>query len=340
MSGNSALRVAVLGAGFMGGTHARAYASLPDVEVAGIYATSGRRAGPLAAELGCGWTDDLDRILTDESIQAVDICLPTLEHRPAMEAALAAGKHVLLEKPIALSDADAAALVELAEASGRVVMVAHVLRFWPEYVAIERLLTSGQLGKPVAALATRRQPFPAWSDLFRRADLTGGAIIDQMIHDYDALNWLFGAPRTVTAHGRRNLRSGGWDQTQVLIDYGDASALVDGGMMMPESYPFSASLQVLAERGAVEYHFRAGGRSVEIGTVVNDLILYPATGDPRRLDVPQGDPYADEVAYFVDCVRAGRPATRATPRHARLALQVALAAHESVETGRPVALGE
>ncbi len=330
------LRVGVLGAGFMGGTHARAYHGLPDVEVAGIYAPSERRGGPLAAELGTLWTDDLDRLLGDGSIDAVSVCLPTPEHRPATEAAIAAGKHVLLEKPIALTLADADALVDLAAASDRTVMVAHVLRFWPEYVELQRLVGSGDLGRPLSALATRRQPFPAWSALFVRSDLTGGAVVDMMIHDFDALNWLFGAPGAVTAFGHRNPRSGGWDQTQVAVDYGAASALVDGGMMMPESYPFSSSLQVLCERGAVEYHFRAGGRSVEMGGGVNDLVLYPADGDPVRLEVEQRDPYAAEVAYFVDCLLTGRPADRATPEDARLALRVALAARDAVEQGQTV----
>jgi predicted dehydrogenase len=327
------LRVAVLGAGFMGSTHARAYHALPGVEVAGIYAQSGRRAGPLAEELGTTWTDDLGKLLGDPTIDAIDVCLPTPQHRPTTEAALAAGKHVLLEKPLALTLEDADALVALGEQTDKVFMIAHVLRFWPEYVELARIATSGQIGRPISAVATRRQPFPAWSELFSRADLTGGAVVDMMIHDYDIVNWLFGRPRTVHARGHRNPRSNGYDQVQVLIDYGNASAVVDGGMMMPESYPFSSTLQVLCERGAIEYHFRAGGRSVEMGRGVNDLILYPAAGDPRKLDVPQHDPYAAECAYFVDCVRSGVQADRATPHDARLAVQVALAARTALEDG-------
>ncbi len=333
------VRVAVLGAGFMGSTHARAYQTLPGVEIAGIYARSGERAAPLAAEIGTVWTDELDTMLADPAVDAVDICLPTPEHRPATEAALAAGKHVLLEKPLALTEADADALVAQAAASDRIVMIAHVLRFWPEYVALREQVASGGFGPPRAGLATRRQPFPAWSALFSRSDLTGGAVIDMMIHDFDALNWVFGTPGAVTARGRRNPRSGGWDQVQVMIDYGDASALVDGGMMMPESYPFSSRFEVLCEQGALEYHFQAGGRSVEMGGGVNDLTLYPNSGDPQRLTPEQQDPYAAEVAYFIDCVRTGQPATRATPEDSRLALQVALAARRSLEEdGTPVSL--
>jgi predicted dehydrogenase len=331
-------KIAVLGAGFMGSTHALAYKSLPDVELAGIYAHSSRRAEPLAAELGTTWTDDLDRIMNDDAIDAIDICLPTPEHRVAAERAIVAGKHVLLEKPIALEMADADALVDLAASTDKVFMIAHVLRFWPEYVELQKIAASGRYGRPVSAFASRRQAFPAWSELFSRSDLTGGAVIDQMIHDYDTLNWIFGEPQSVTAHGIKNPRSQGWDQVQVLIEYEGASALVDGGMMMPESYPFSSRLEVLLETGALEYHFRAGGRSVEMGAGVNDLIDYPNDGDPVTLSVPAADPYTAEVAYFVDCVKSGRPATRATPADARLALKVALAAKASLESGQTVAV--
>jgi predicted dehydrogenase len=207
-----------------------------------------------------------------------------------------------------------------------------VLRFWPEYVEIARRVENGDLGAPRSGFASRRQPFPAWSALFSRADLTGGAVIDMMIHDYDALNWVFGTPRAVTARGERNPRSGGFDQVQVLIDYDDErSALVDGGMMMPESYPFSSRLEVLCENGAMEYAFRAGGRSVEMGAGVNELTLFPNEGEPLRLSPAQADPYAAECAYFLDCVREGRPADRATPTDALRALAVALAARESLE---------
>jgi len=212
------VRVAVLGAGFMGSTHARAYVAIPDAEVAMIFAPSPDRAQPLAEEVGARWSDDLQAVIADPEIDAVDICLPTPEHRPATEAALAAGKHVMLEKPIALTLDDARALVDLAEASDRVFLIAHVLRFWPEYVEIARRVASGELGPPRSAFASRRQPYPAWSALFSRSDLTGGAVIDMMIHDFDALNWVLGPAKEVTAPGGRKARSGGFDQGRGLID--------------------------------------------------------------------------------------------------------------------------
>ncbi|MCC6791865.1 MAG: hypothetical protein IT336_09275, partial [Thermomicrobiales bacterium] len=146
--------------------------------------------------------------------------------------------------------------------------------------------------------------------------------------------------KAVSARGIKNPRSGGYDQVQVAIDYGDASALVDGGMMMPESYPFTAVMHVLCEAGAFEYTFRAGGRSVEMGGGVNELVYYPNAGEPETIAVEQQDAYAEEIRYFADCVAQGTPVARATPDEARTALKVGLAATEAVASGSltPVSL--
>lgn len=334
------VRVAVLGAGFMGSTHARAYHKLDNVDVARMYATSARRAEPLAAELGTTWTDDLTSILDDASIDAVDISLPTPEHRAAIEAALAAGKHVLLEKPLSISMEDTEAIVAASRASDRVVMIAHVLRFWPEYVALKRVIDSGDLGRPAFVSAVRRQPAPDWTDGGPRGHLTGGSLHDMLIHDFDAANWVLGTPTGVFATGAFNVKNQAVDQGQVMVTYDDGSATIDGGSTMPESYPFTSRFEVLCENGAIEYHFQAGGRSFEVGEPTNVLTVYRNEGDPEVIEVEQSDPYENEVAYFVDCVRSGSRADRATPSDGLLAMKVSIAAQQAVESGTFVPIVE
>ena len=337
----AALRIAVLGAGFMGGTHARAYHAMTDVEVATIGATSAKRAEPLASELNTSWTSDIDSILDDERIEAVDICMPTPQHREITEAALQAGKHVLLEKPLSLTMEDAEAIVQAAEDSDRIVMVAHVLRFWPEYVELKRIIDSGSLGRPIYVNAIRRQPTPAWFDAGPRGHLTGGSLHDMLIHDFDAANWVLGKPESATATGLYNTSNEAIDQAQALITYADgAAASVDGGSMMPESYPFTARFEVFCENGAVEYHFRAGGRSFEVGEPTNELTVYRNEGDPEVIDVEQSDPYVNECAYFVECVRTGSQPDRSPVSEALDAMRVSLAALRSAENGKPVAVSE
>ncbi len=335
----STIRIAVVGAGFMGGTHARAYHAMDGVEIAAIVASTPKRAEMLAAELGTTWTDDYAAVLADNTIDAVDICVPTPDHRAATEAALSAGKHVLLEKPLALSLADAEAIVAAADASDRVVMIAHVLRFWPEYVELKRIVDSGELGAPISVNAVRRQPAPNWTDGGPRGHLTGGSLHDMMIHDFDAANWVLGRPASVTATGTYNPANDAVDQGQVLVRYGDGrSATIDGGSMMPESYPFTSRFEVLCDHGAVEYHFQAGGRSFEVGEPTNTLTVYRNEGDPEVVEVEQTDPYANECGYFIDCVRAGFAPARSNAAAAMDAMRVSLAALASVDRGEPVAI--
>jgi len=298
----------------------------------------------LAAEVGSVWTSDIENILRDESIDAIDICLPTPEHRQMVEAALLDGKHVLLEKPLALTREDVTVIVDVAEASSQIVMIAHVLRFWPEYVALQGLVAGGELGRPISGFASRRQAYPVWSPLFAQSDLTGSAIVDQMVHDFDMLNWIFGQPQTVTARGILNPRSNGLDQSQVLIGYDEASGITDGGMVMPDSYPFSSRFEILCEHGAVEYHFQAGGRSLEVSGGTNSLMVYRNAGrnvgDPEELVVDQTDAYENEIAYFIACVRSGVTPARGTPADSYAALEVALAAKRSVESGEQIVLAD
>lgn len=326
------VRVAVLGAGFMGGTHARAYHKLDGVEIAAICANTSKRAQPLAEELDTRWTSDLSSIIEDSSIDAVDISLPTPDHRAVTEAAIAEGKHVLLEKPLAISMEDAVAIAAAADGSENIVMMAHVLRFWPEYVALKQMIDSGELGRPVFVSAVRRQPAPNWTDGGPRGHLTGGSIHDMLIHDFDAANWVLGSPQGAFATGVFNEQNQAVDQAQVLVTYDGASATIDGGSTMPESYPFTARFEVLCEHGAIEYHFQAGGRSFEVGEPTNTLTVYRHGGDPEVIEVEQSDPYENEIAYFVKCVRNGTAAERATPAQGLEAMKVSLAAQRALKS--------
>ncbi|GAB4527145.1 MAG: hypothetical protein Kow0063_02160 [Anaerolineae bacterium] len=330
------LRVGVLGAGFMGTTHARAFAKLADVQVAGVFSRSADKAAALASEVGAQPFTDAMALVVDPSVDAISVTLPTHLHKEFTIAALEAGKPVLLEKPMGLSVAECDAMIEAAGRSGQILMLAHVLRFWPEYVALVDFVRSGQLGQPISATASRLSSRPAWGDWFANPDWTGGAVLDLHIHDLDTLNWLFGTPRSVYARGRRGA-PGGWDHTLTLLDYGQVQCLAEGSVLMPEGYPFTMTLWVLCEKGSVEFTFRAGGTGVETGTASGtSLMVYESGQPPRPLPAAGGDAYEAEVAYFVECVRQKRPPERGTPEQGRLAVKTALAARESLESDQIV----
>lgn len=331
------MNVGVLGAGFMGGTHARAYAKLPDVKVVAVSSRAEDKAAKLAAEVGAKAVTDDMVIINDPSIDAISITLPTYLHKSYTVAALQAGKHVLVEKPFGLTVAECDEMMRAQAQSGKFLMVAQVLRFWPQYVAIAKLLESGKLGAPLSAIATRLTQAPAWSSWFTEPDLSGGPVLDLQIHDIDALNWMLGQPKSVYARGYES-KPGSWDHMLTIIDYGSAQGSIENSEILPTGYPFTMSLKIYCQGGVVEFNFKAGGVSVEMGGGVDSLTVYEP-GNSYVLAAPGGDAWETQVAYFVDCVRNNRAPALGTPAQARLAVAIANAARQSMESGQVVQVG-
>jgi len=329
------MRIGILGSGFMGGTHARAFAKIPGVQVVAVSSRHLDKAEKLAGEVGARATTDDRTILEDPTIDAISNTLPTHLHGPSTIAALEAGKHVLLEKPFALTAPDCDGMIAAQKRTGRTLMIAHVLRFWGDYVSLVEFVHSGKIGRPMSAVATRLSQMPAWADWFLNPAWSGGAVLDLSVHDFDVLNWVFGTPKSVYGRGHE-LKPGLWNDIHASLDYGGANGFVEGSEFMPAGYPFTAALKVLCEGGVVEFMFRAGGVSVEMGG--GSSLLVHEAGKAFPLLPKPGDAYQNQTEYFVSCVREGRPVEQGTPEQARLAVQTADAARRSFETGAVVTL--
>jgi predicted dehydrogenase len=328
------ITVAVVGAGFMGSAHTANYKALDGrVRVKAVVSRSHERAARVAETVGAEATTDLASVLADPEVDAVDVCLPTGLHREAVEQALGARKHVFCEKPIALTLEDADAIVRAAEASGRLFMVGLVLRFWPEYVELQRRIAAGELGRLQSVSTHRLSPPADWTDWIGDPVQSGGTAVDLLIHDFDQMNWLLGAPRRVFA---REPTPG---HVQALVEYDGACGVAEGSMRMPVSYPFSSNIRVLGERGAAEYAFSAapaeGGGNIGASDAPRGLRLYPAGGEPTTVPVESVDPWGPEIEYFVECVERGTAPEQGTGEQAREALRVSLAVNRSLASGRP-----
>jgi predicted dehydrogenase len=325
--------IALLGAGFMARTHGAAYAELRDrAQVRVVCARSAEDARPLAEGLGAEVVTEWDTAIGAAGVDAVDICLPTPLHRPVAERALAAGRHVLLEKPVALTLEDADAIRAAAEASGRVLMIGHVLRFLPEVVELRRVLASGELGQPLAATALRLSTPPDWNEWMLDADRSGGTLVDLMVHDFDLAGALLGPARRVHARA-----AAGGRHVMALVEHEDGEAVVEGSHAMPSSFPFTAGLRVLCRRGVLEHEFeaRADDEGGNIGGGVTSVLrIHPAGGEVREF-VGAGDPWEAQIARFLDSVETGVGPEDGTLAQARAALAVALAARRSLVSGQP-----
>ena len=317
------MRIAVLGLGFMGSTHLKALQALPGVEIAALFSSDEAKLnGDLSGIQGNlggpgGHFDfaqvrkyrEIEALLADPSIDAVDICLPTDLHAAVTIEALRAGKHVLVEKPMALDAASAHKMVEEARRQERVLMTAHVLRFLPMYQVLRRRLESGELGAARWAMFRRRCAAPAWSAWLGDANRSGGGVFDLLIHDVDICLYLFGMPRTVSATGYEALGSG-IDLIMAELHYpGLGTAFISGGWHHPKSYPFSMEYTIVADGGTFEYNSASGPPT-----------LYLANGDREILEAEETNGYAAELQYFVDCCRTGTQPDLCAPQESAAAV--------------------
>lgn len=332
------INVAILGGGFMGVTHANGWKELGDkANVSWVSSRTQEKAARVAETVSAQATTDLLAPIDDPDVDVVDVCLPTALHREACEKAFAAGKDVLLEKPIALTVDDANAIIQAAEQHKKKLVVGLVLRFFAEYVEIERRVKAGDIGQPMAASAYRLSPPADWNDWMRDHSQSGGPAVDLMVHDFDMLSLLLGKPGRVFARAV-GLEKGVPGHIYAIVEYLDGTeGVVEGSMMMPSSYPFSAGIRVIGSEGVIEHGFRAlpaedGGN---IGADVQSFLrLHPKKGETEAITVEAVDPWAAEIAYFEKCVRERREPIKSTGYEARDALLVSLAANRSLETGK------
>jgi predicted dehydrogenase len=322
------MRIAVIGLGFMGSTHLRAWQNVADAQLVAVYsADENKLTGDLSQVQGnlggtTGKLDfsnvrkyrNIDGLLADSGIDAVDICLPTYLHAPTTIAALHAGKHVLVEKPMALTGELADSMIAEADKAGRILMAAQVLRFIPSYRALYDALRSGSYGATRAAFLRRRCAAPFWNKWLDDASKSGGGVFDLLIHDVDMCLALFGKPVAVSATGYEDL-AGGVDIITATLHYKDVpSVVITGGWHHKKSYPFSMEYTVATDGGTFEYSSQRG----------NDVILYEATGETRSLELRQEDGFEEELRYFVACCRSGERPSFCPPEESAQAVKLSL----------------
>lgn len=307
----------------MGSTHLKALRNIPDAKLVAVVSgdpvklegdlsnIQGNIGGP-GEKLdfsGVHKHRTLEEALRDPDVEAIDLCLPTDLHSAAAISALRAGKHVLVEKPMALDAGQAGEMIRAAQQAGRVLMCAQVLRFWPEYDVLAQLLSQRRLGPVHSALFRRRCAAPVWSKWMGDPSKSGGGVFDLLIHDVDFCLYLWGAPRAVSAVGYEDLETG-IDFITARLEYGDIAAVeITGGWHHRKSYPFSMEYTVQCDGGAVEY--ASWGRAPEV---------YQVDGVSERLKLPGKDGFQGELEYFIECCRSGRKPEMCPPEQSAAAV--------------------
>lgn len=341
-----AMEVGIIGTGWCGGIRAAAAAEHPLVSGLHIAEIDPARLEAVASATSPrSTTTDWQELIARPEITAVMIsATPETTHYPMARAALRAGKHVLLEKPIAMELHEADELIALARASGLKFTIGYSQRFNPKFALVRKSIADGTIGRPVSALVSRHISRGLGAKISGRVKLSPAAM--ESTHDLDFLLWCLAPAKPVRVYSQVNYGAmraagGGADIPDlqwitVTLDSG-LSFVVGGGWSLPPGYPnFSSTwIEVIGTEGALmvdDTH-----RDVILNTMRDGMRLPLSTMPGEPLGHVFAGPMAAETAHFIDAVARDRPVL-VTPEQARQVMEVYLAADLSAETNEPVLL--
>jgi UDP-N-acetyl-2-amino-2-deoxyglucuronate dehydrogenase len=334
------LTVGIVGSGAISTQHLEAIAAIDGVRLGGVVSASAGHARSVGERWGVPWTTDLDELLDRDDIDAISIMTPSGLHAPQAIAALRRDKHVLVEKPIALSVRDAEDVIDEGERRGLTVATVSQRRFEPVMEALHAAVADGALGTVSVILAEglyhRPQSYYDSSPWRGTIALDGGVLMNQAIHMIDLVRWMGGPVRSVAAHvATRTHAMEAEDTATISLEFvsGALGAIVATTSATPE---FAPELRVYGDAG----HARIVGEAA----VEWDVPDHPApsadspseaNGNATWGTTAAG--YVRQYTDFLTAIRTGRPPA-VTGRDGRNAVEIVTAAYEASRTGRSVSL--
>jgi predicted dehydrogenase len=275
--------------------------------------------------------DHLDALLEDPDIDLVDVCNPTHLHASTASAALKAGKHVLVEKAIALDPKEADGMLKIARQSRKLLMVAHVLPFFPEFAYAVEAVQSGLYGGLLGAHFKRIISQPDWSAEIADAAKTGGPAVDLHIHDTHFIGLLCGVPGKIFSSGIEQNGAVQYLTTQYLYGEDGPAVSCSSGALAMKGRPFVHGYEIYLERATLLY---------ESGTT--PLTLLTADGRQHRPKLKGGGEattaFTSEIQAAVDGILTGREPEFLSAKLARDALVLCFKECQSVRTGKVLSI--
>ena len=328
------LKFAVLGAGRIGQVHARAIASVPGAELVAIAEPNATAAEAARAAFGCE-IRTIDACAAAADVDAVVICTPTNTHADLIEQFVKAGKKVFCEKPVDLEVARVKQALAVVEAEGGTLMVGFQRRFDPDFMALKSAIDDGKIGDVEMITLTSRDPGPPPAEYIK---VSGGIFRDMTIHDFDVARWLLGEEVTTVLAAASVLTDpeigqlGDYDSVNVILTTASGKHCTITNTRRA-TYGYDQRIEVHGSKGSVTAENHRESR-IEIANA-DGYLRAPLLNFFMSRYVAA---YANEIAAFVDAVARGvTPPT--TGEDGLKALELAVAALESVRTGKAVTLG-
>ena len=327
---------AVIGLGWFGEKHCEALAGLPNAELYALCTRTKSRLHEVAAKFGVQHIyTDYQELLANPEVEAVSITTMWDQHTAPSLASIQAGKHVFLEKPMASTMEDCAAIVRAARASDKFFMVGHICRFNPRYAAAKREIELGSIGRIVSIYARRNIPAAVGAQVLPKI----GPIMGDGVHDTDLMLWYTGAS-IETAYAQslnvRGLRYPDLGWTMYRFDSG-AIGVCENIWFLPDKTAFQIDerMEIIGTEGSIHIQETHPNFSV----VSKDGWRSPDTTYWPELHGLRAGALRTELDYFLTCVLENKRPTVISPEESLRAVEACLAAEESAASGRVVRLG-
>ena len=327
------LRIGVIGLGWFGEIHCETIQGIANLKLAALCTRTPERLKSQAEKFGVKNTyRDYRDMLADIDIDAVSVVTMWDQHTDIAIAALEAGKHVFLEKPMASTVADCHKIITAAKKAKGILQIGHICRFNPRYRMAKQAIDQGKIGK-IVALSSRRNIPAAWTpDILNKI----GPIVGDAIHDTDLMLWFTGDKvasvyaQTVSVRGLKHPDIG---QTMYRFKNG-ATATLETVWCMPEKTPFDIDerMSIIGTDGIIHIQ----DTFPNLGIVSSDKLHSPDTTYWPMFDGVRGGALREEFSYFADCALKGLTPAIGRPEDAAAALEATLAAEQSARTGTVV----
>jgi len=329
------LNVAVVGVGLFGETHALAYSHYHRSELVAVCDVRAERAKGIAEKYRCEWATDAEKLVTDERIHAVSIATPDFAHYDVAMRMIDAGKHVLVEKPLATDVEQAESIVRSARQGGVTLMVDFHNRWSAPFVKAKESIDRGSIGSPVMGYARLSNTLYVPTQMLSWAGQSGPQWF-LLPHTVDLMRWLTGeeAHEVYATATKKVLRRRGidaYDVVQAVVKFGNCFATFETAWINPASSPSVVEFVfcLTGEKGRISIDNTRQG--LEIGS---EAFVYPR---PGPLDIVHGKPGAFMVLpiyHFVDCVLDSQKPL-ATGEDGLAVTKIIRAIEQSIENGAP-----
>ncbi len=345
------IRVGIAGIGFMGWIHWLAWQKTAGAQVVAICDQDAARLqgdwtgiagnfGPPGEQvdlIGVESFDSLDSFCRAD-LDIVDICLPPSLHVAAIELAANNGKHVFCEKPLSLTSRSCDSALRTCDAAGQMLMVGHVLPFFPEYRAAREVIESSEFGKNLGGHFKRIISDPTWLPDFYDPQKIGGPLFDLHIHDAHFIRLVAGMPNRVRSCGR--MRGEVVQFCHSIFDFDDPRLAVcsTSGSIEQSGRPFTHGFEIYLERATLQFEFAA----LKSGQESMPLKILKPDGTVELIAIENNDPvcaFEAEIDEVMKSIRSQTPSPILAGQLARDAVQICEAESESVQTRQPVIIG-